>query len=354
MSLRRTPWLLTIVLALGIGAAVLYTTRNSLTRSSSTGPQAVHPSMGAIRDVITGKGTVAYVHQVVVKAQRQGRVDQVLVNEGESVRSAQALVHVADVEADVESATRDAERQKVSTRIAALQQDIADLSRLVAAGAVAPYDLSQKRVELDLARKDMEISIQDRERLEINKARATVRSPFAGIVVSLPVAVGQWVASGEELLTVSGGSSRNIVAYVDATDMARLSIGQEVAFSDQPDNSSLRQGKVASISRVVDASQRQNSVRVLVEPAASIDDLRLSQQLYLEFIVRSAASVLRVPKDYVHHTEKGAVVYVADERGVRARPVNIASGDRNFDQVISGLDVKDHIMRQANGEGQAR
>lgn len=347
MPSHRTLLVVVSLALLGVGTVVVYRSNHISIGTNTSTNAAVHPSVGPIRNVITGKGTVAFVHQVIVKAQRAGRVDQVWVHEGEQIRRGQPLVHTADIESDVELATRNAERQKVQARIAVLKQDEADTSRLVTAGAAAPYELKQKSLELELALKDLEISSHDRERSEINKAKATVRSPFDGMVVTRPVAMGQWVAQGDELLTVAGGSARSIVASVDATDIAHIYVGQKVVFSEQPDSGTPLTGRVASISRVVDSTQRQNAVRVIVESATDIGYLRLSQQLYIEFVIRDVASVLRIPKDFVHTTERGRVVYVDDGYAISPRRVETIAGDRYFDEVVSGLESKDRIVRKA-------
>ncbi len=307
---------------------------------------AQHASRGAIRDVITGKGVVSYEHQADLKSPRSGRLDQFLAVEGAPVRAGQPLFHVADPQGDVDAATRAAERSKVMARIKALQHEVDVLARLRDAGGVSEDEVAQKRLELELAQRDLEIAVQDDTRRVNANELATVRVPFDGVVMSATAAPGQWVGAGETLATVAGGSSRDIVAYLDATDMARLKPGQAVDFSDEPDNTNFRHGRVKSISQVVAGSQRQNSVKVVVQPTSDVGDLRYSQQLYLEFIVRDSADVLRVPKDLVRVVQGRSVVYVDDGKTVSARTIETAPGDRNFEVVTAGIGVNERLVRQ--------
>ena len=346
MKLHRKSLLVFALLA----AVVLAVVARYSTHAFSAVPPApaeLHATVGNIRDTLTGKGTVSYQHQLVLKAPRSGQVDRVWVDEGVTVGANAAIVHVSGPETQIDSDTRAAERGKLMARIQSLQHEADVLGKLVQAGGVAPDELRRKGLELDLARRDLDIANQEAERLRVAEARATLRSPVAGVVISMNVAQGQWVAMGEDVATLAGGSQREIVAFLDATDLQRVTEGQAVEFSEEPDNGRMRRGHVKSISRVAAGSQRQNAVKVIVAPDTDIADLRYSQQLYLEFIVRNEEGVLRVPKDVVHRANGQAVVYVLEGSRSVARSVVTAPGDRYFDKVVSGLSAQDRILRRA-------
>lgn len=313
----------------------------------SPAPSELRATVGPIRDTLTGRGTVSYQHQLVLKAPRSGQIDRIWVEEGASVGANGALLHVSGPETQIDSDTRAAERGKLMARIQSLQHEVDVLAKLVQAGGTAPEELRRKELELDLSRRDLDIAGQEAERLRAAEERATLRSPVSGLVIAMNVAQGQWVGMGEDVATLAGGSRREIVAYLDATDLQRVAVGQLVEFSEEPDSGHMRQGRVKSISRVAAGSQRQNAVKLVVSPDGDISDLRYSQQLYLEFVVRHEERVLRVPKDVVHRANGQVVIYVVEGSRAVARPVATAPGDRYFDKVVSGISEQDRILRQA-------
>lgn len=343
MSSHKT---LAISLAIVIGLGALFAAAVASwqkSRPQETQP-TVQPSMGKVREVMTSKGNVSYKSQVSIKTQIQGRVDKISVREGQAVKAGQVLLQINDPDANNELSARDMDQSKLIAKIDALTRDVADIGRLVAAGASPRSELDQKRLELDFARTDLGLAKLDKAKLEQAQSRNQVRSPFDGILIQLPISQGQWVHVREELAVLAGGSKLQIVAYVDASDLPRLTVGQAVDFSDQPDSEKFRRGRISSIGDVVDSAQRQNSVRVVIDPSDALSGLRFSQQLYLEFVIHEASNVLRIPRGYARQEQDQTVVYVVEQTGIKARAIKLGSGDRHFDQVTSGLQLSDRLV----------
>jgi HlyD family secretion protein len=314
----------------------------------------VLPSIGDVREVISSKGNVSYQHQASIKANRQGLVDKVFVREGQLVRGGQILLQINDPDAVTDSTSRDKEQGKLNSKIDAIKRDLVDLNKLVSAGASPRGELDQKGLELALVLADLDIARLDKEKLERAQSRAAVRSPFEGTLMQLHIAIGQWVNLGDDVAVVAGGSNRQIVAYIDATELPRLKIGQAVDFSDQPDGVDFRRGQIVTIADVVDSAQRTNSVRVAIAPYKDIADLRIAQQLYLEILIHEASNVLRIPRGYVRREQGQSFVYVAEARGIKERTVTLGAQDRYFDQVLSGLQLTDRIVRPPEQGGTKR
>lgn len=311
---------------------------------------------GSLRDVLIAKGSVAYDHQLSVRAQLSGRVAAVAVHEGSEVRRGQALLRVEDPQGPIDADLRALEERRARTRLDALEKDVATAVRLVEAGGLARFELDQKLLERDLARKDLERSAMESAKLAEQRRLAQLNSPLDGLVITRPVVVGQWVNAGDELMQLAGGAARNVVAHVDAMDIERLRVGGPVVFSDQEDGGRRRKGRIAEIARTVAPAQaqRQNAVKVIVQPLEDIGELRVSQQLYVEFVVLEEAQVLRVPKELVYADGAHQLVYVATPQGVRAQPVQTARGDASFDKVVAGLNGGEALVRRPAPAGDAR
>jgi len=277
-----------VVFLLGLGVVLQSTWGIRHLVSSEVKLEFVQPTLGDVRDVITGKGTVGYRHQVSIRAGVAGRLERAPIHEGSNLKRDQWLFRIVDPQATTDQRSQTATQERHSLQIEHLQRDVASLTRLVDAGFAPRQELDARRVELDLALKDQELAKLDRIRLDTIQERALVRSPFDGVLISLIAAEGQWVNVGDELALIAGGSSQQIVAQVEAAEVSRLAVGQPVDFSDQPESGQSRRGRIVTIGEVAQGGQQAGTVRVTVMPESDFGSLLIGQSLYLEFVVHEA------------------------------------------------------------------
>ncbi|WP_426103515.1 efflux RND transporter periplasmic adaptor subunit [Massilia sp. TSP1-1-2] len=348
MKKFKTVFLLSLA-ALAVGGAVMATRGASFGAAKAANARlagTVLPSVGPLRDVIIAKGTVAYEHQLVLRSPVSGRIGAQVPREGSEVRRGQPLLQVQDIQDDSEASLRALDKRRAVAKLDALERELRVVRRLVEVGSSAAFDLEQKTVERDMAAKDIERANLDQARLVDKRAMGRLNSPLDGQVLAVAAVAGQLVNAGEELLTLVGGESRTVIAYLDAMDVERLHVGQAVVFSDQEDGGVRRAGRVKEIARAITPAQRQNAVKIVIAPLAPINDLRVAQQLYVEFIVLEEKSVLRVPRDRVYLDGKQKFVNVVTKDGVRARAVQTTRGDATYDRVVAGISSSDLLARR--------
>lgn len=313
--------------------------------------QVASPTVGQVRDIIIAKGTVAYNWQVMLRSHISGQVTVLAVKEGDEVARGQQLIRISSPQEEIDLDLRKIELQRVQVNLSTLNKDIVAMQRLVAIGGIAQFELDQKILERDAAEKEVE-----RARLELTRLRQTVAlsnlvSPVKGLVLSVSVENGQRVNTGDELILLSGGIGPYVVTYVDATDVERINIGQAAVFSDQEDSGRRRKGIVKEISRAVAGAQRPNAVKVVIEPLEPIQDLRISQQLYVELVIFEEDSIVRIPRELIYRESGRQVVYVLTEQGIVAKPVQTQPGDASFAKLISGVELTDRLVRKPQHAG---
>lgn len=331
-------------LAVALGVLATRSSAAEARAAARSATQGTRATVGPIRDVIFAKGTLAYDHQLSLRVQTGGRVAPFTLREGSAVRRGQELLRVIDPQDDIERSLRQLEQARAEAKLAAMRKEVAALTRLVEIGSSAAWDLEQKKLELNMAAKDVERAAIELRRLEAKLALGSLKSPIDGMVIAVPLVPGQLVHVNEEALTVAGGNSRFIVAYLDAMDVERIAIGQDVVFSDQEDSTRRRLGKVKDIARAIASSQRQNTVKVTVAALEPIADLRLSQQLYVEFVLFESKGALRVPRELVYARDGQKLVNVRRGDEVRAAPILTKPGDATFDMVVAGISASDELL----------
>jgi len=301
-------------------------------------------TVGPIRDVVIAKATVSYQHQIILRSRVTGYIASLEIVEGSNVALGQQLLQVVDPQLKINSDILQLELENVQTKLRELDQDTSVFKRLVEVGGLAQFELDEKLREREsTAQRQLKVHLEI-SRLEQLDNISNLQSPLNGIALSVAVKQGQWVTKGQELATVVGGSRPLLVAYIDVLDVDQLRIGQEVVFSDHEDSDQKRRGLVTEIGRYISNTLRPNAVKVTVEPIGAIEDLRLSQQIYMEFIVLEEASVLRIPRNFIYMEEGKKIVYVLTDTGVVKKNIQTKDGDIIYDQIISGITDTDKLV----------
>ena len=309
-------------------------------------PADVHASIGPLRDVLIAKGLVSDDHQISIRAQTASKVSAILVSEGQDVKSGQALIKLSDPAAEIELRSKHIELQSLRSKQASLSKEYAELEHLFGVGGIAANELRQKKLELDLADNELQRAHLDNERLQQRRAQLILYSPIDGVVSGINVALAQSLTAAEELLTVSGGAEKTIVAYIDALDVKRIAIGTPVSLSEQEDGGTVRRGSVRSIARFAGSAQHPNTVKIVIEAGEALRQLRSAQQLYVEFILYEERAALRIPRDMVYQKDGRDMVYVRTPEGVESKLIRLVQGDANYDKVLSGVTAEDILVKQ--------
>ncbi len=231
------------VLLLGIGAAVFW----------PKGPAVEFETAKLVRGNLTvtvsATGKLAPGNQVDVGTEVSGKVEQILVDSNDQVKKGQlmAVINTDTVEAQLEQfrATLAQARAALATARATVQQTEAKLARarnLSAAGATSTQDL--QTAEADFARANASVAeaqgrIQAAQAQVSNSqtqiAKATIRAPIDGVVLSRAVSVGQTVQasfSAPVLFTLASDLSvMQLSVDIDEADIGTVKEGQKAKFT---------------------------------------------------------------------------------------------------------------------------
>jgi len=304
----------------------------------------VRPTRGPVRDVIIAKGTITYPVQITLRAQRSGRVSSLTATEGGAVKLGQILTELVDPQDKLDLQALNVDLQRLHAKHAALNREIADLQKLFAVGGVSRYEVEQKELEFNLLGKDAERNQLETAKLFERHHQARHSSPLNGLALTVPVTQGQWLNAGDELMTLAGGTGPNIVVQLDAMDLDRVRVGQQVVFSAREDVGVRHVGRVQEISRAVSGGQRQNTVKVTIAPLEPLGELRVAQQLYVEIVILDESSVLRLPKEYLQQQGQDVLAHVLTERGAEMRRVRVHPGGASYDIVLEGISHDDRVL----------
>src|SRR5882757_6073870 len=350
LTSRRGMWLLTTIAVVIIALLALRLTQALSVRKAVN--KAVIPTVtvtevgvSAVPTTIEIIGTIAARYDMPIGVEGDaGRVAAIYVEAGDHVSKGQVLARlnvsvltpqVANLEAALEQARAEAELAD------------AEYHRAVAVGASGALSLeeTQRRKSSSLtAAARVKLAAAQLAEAEAKLARAEVRAPADGTILTRNVEVGQTATSGgEALFRLSEGGEVELRGQVAEQDLPLLKLGQNVAVRltgvTHP-----YPGRVRLLGAVIDPQTRLGTVRVALKPDPN---LRPGAFARAEVTVSNARRTV-LPQTAVLTDEKGTyVLVVTAEKKVERRAVHVSGIVGNGVSIADGVKDKDEVVATA-------
>lgn len=177
-----------------------------------------------LRDVEVDLFFVADVQaarNVEIRARVNGYLENIYVDEGNSVRQGQDLFKIDDEEyiARLNSARADIESAIASMKSA--EVELARVRMLVEKNVIAKTELDLAQSKIDIAKANIDQAKANERSAMIRLEHTKVKSPFDGVINRIPSRLGSLISDGALLTTISDISSMNAYFKVSETDYLR-------------------------------------------------------------------------------------------------------------------------------------
>jgi RND family efflux transporter MFP subunit len=282
-----------------------------------------------------------------------GRIQQVLVHEGDSVRAGQTLVVLDDAapRSKVEQAQAGV---KAAQNVQAAAQTNAALAastlnrykQLESEKSVSPQEMDEvsRRAEGAAASVDAMRAQTDAARAQENGARTMMSytrlvAPFAGVVTARLADPGTMAAPGVPLLQVDRAGVLQLDANVDESAIGAIHKGMrvQVAVDGGASTTGVRTnlaGAVAEIVPVADPSSHSFLVKIDLPSSSQI---RAGMYGTAEF-ANGARQAILIPSSAVVARGSLNCVYVLDDQGIaQLRYITLGAAQGNLVEVLSGV-----------------
>jgi HlyD family secretion protein len=352
--------------------------------------QVVTARAGTLNVSRTASGTVKSSRDSDVAAQTSGAVARVLVQVGDRVTAGQAVVVLND--STLREALRSSQLQLQNAQInlaqasrntgqnvSQLQSSVnsaqanlskaqqteaanrnlyglggisrADLVASQAALAQAQSELAQAQnslaqngqggaVSLPLLNNQVAQAQASVSQAQNNLARSTIRAPFAGVIASLPAAVGEYVQTGTTTFRLVDTTALSVDFNVAPSDAAGLPTGtpMNISYGVQKLTGTVKEGdRVAGTDRLVPISVRLDGAPVLPVGAA------VQVRYRLTLGGGAAGDGLKVPVAAIQQNGGNNVVFVNNGGVAQQKTVGIVA-EAGEQAVVSGLNEGDQII----------
>ena len=329
----------------------------------SVGPGTVQTMQASIVEsrqqqlpvTVRSTGTVHSRETAVVSAQVMGRIQQVLVREGDTVRAGQTLAVLDDAAQRSQVEQAQAGVKAAESAQAAAQSNAAlatsTLNRykqLESQKSVSPQEMDELSQRAEAAASGLEAvrAQTDAARAQESGARtmlgyAHLVAPFAGVVTSRTADPGTMAAPGVPLLQIDQAAALQLQATVDESVIGAIRKGMKVEVAIDGGASMNSAGTVAEIVPAADPSS--HSFLVKIDLPAS-DQARAGMYGTAEFANGSRQAIL-IPRSA--QVSRGSLncVYVLDGQGIaQLRYITLGAAQGNLVEVLSGVSAGEKLV----------
>ncbi|MDQ3069867.1 MAG: efflux RND transporter periplasmic adaptor subunit [Acidobacteriota bacterium] len=232
----RGKWVLLAVLVLALtGGAAWWTMGRETTLEVVTAP-VVERRAGESAAVLNATGYVTARRKATVSSKVTGKISEVMLEEGMSVRRGQVLARLDDASAraafNLAAAQAESARRSVAetdVRLAEARQTLGRRAALLKEGVITQADVDAAKAEVDslaartaVAREQVEVATRQVAVYSTALEDLVIRAPFDGVAISKDAQPGEMVSP------VSGGGGFTRTGITTLVDMTSLEIEVDV------------------------------------------------------------------------------------------------------------------------------
>ncbi|MBE9179960.1 efflux RND transporter periplasmic adaptor subunit [Oculatella sp. LEGE 06141] len=418
---RTWLWLLLSLLLLGGGGFMLWRVFNPAggdpAQMAQQGPQALPVRLqrvetGTVEDSSDFVGTLQAQQGIELRPRVEGRVTQIYVVEGQTVQqgdpivelspersraelnaslanvnaalasrtNAQAEVRAAEAErtsaaADVDLQNTEYERTRYLVAEGVQSQQQLDQVERNRSNAIAALQAAQERISAAQASVQQATATYNQAQADAEAVRSglddtLVNAPISGVVGDIPVRLGDYVAIGDTLTSITQNSLLELELEVPAERQNDLRVGLPVEITTLQNTSaiaspaagaasgasansgggSVATGRISFISPTVNVDQQLVIAKAVFDNPSNL--LQDEQRVEARLIWRSRSGVL-IPVTSITRLGGETFVYVAEtqqtEQGdsmlvARQRRVRLGGIQGNNYQVIEGVEAGEQLV----------
>ena len=301
--------------------------------------------ISAVPSTISIIGTIAARYDMPIGVEGDGgRVTAVYVEAGDHVKQGQVLAHLNNSVLEPEVTNLEAALDQ-----ARAEADLADAeyqrARAVgSSGALSAEETQRRKSSAVTAAAHVKVATALLEEAKARLARADVRAPANGIILTRNVEVGQTaMPGGEALFRLSKDGETELRGQVAEQDLPLLKVGQlvDVRLTGM---SKVYQGRIRLLGAVIDPATRLGTAKVALTPDPN---LRPGAFARAEVTVSNAERAV-LPQTAVLSDEKGNYVLVVNGQGkVERRSIHVSGMVPSGVTISDGVNPKDQVVTSA-------
>ncbi len=288
---------------------------------------------GAITSYISATANLVAEDQVKVLSEAEGRIERLLVEEGDMVSRGQVLAVLVQDEAKI--ALSKVELKATNAKAALDRAKDTHEQGLISAEA---YD--KLTMEYEVARQEV-------AEAEWLLAKTVIRAPFSACVTERFITQGQHLRPGDELFTVADYDPLVARIYLPESDVIELEEGRQVRIALAANANLNFTGRIRQIAPVVDTAT--GTVKVTVEAVKPPAGVRPGAFVSIGIVREQHPAALLLPRESVIRELRAAHVFISEDGTAIKKAVELGLEEGDLVEVISGVAAGDNVVVAGQG-----
>ena len=369
MKLKLKPLILILALGVGVGS---YFYINKTEEANQVHYITEPVKRTTIDKNVLATGSVRASQRTEVGAQVSGKIISLNVKLGQAVKKGDLIAEIdasnqsnslSTAEASLASYQAKLKSAQVALEVA--QSNYARLSKLYKSDSASLSDLETAKNTLASAKAtvdEVKSQIQTAQ-ISVNDAKTNLNytqiiSPMDGIIVSVPVSVGQTVNSNQTsptIVQVADLSKMLIKLEISEGDIAQVQEGQEIRFTTLAEPNRTYQSKIDTVDPALTTltdnnytEESGNTEAVYYYANALVDNadnrLRIGMTVQGQVNIAKRENVLVVPTSTLKKKGDKTTIQVLNNNQVEEKDIQTGLSDSQYTEVISGINEGEQVV----------
>jgi membrane fusion protein (multidrug efflux system) len=286
------------------------------------------PEPGDMSESLSVVGSLMASESALISAEVTARVEQVVVDDGQSVNKGDTLFKL-------DSSALSAELKRAKADVKLRSEEKKRMQSLFEKRVSSQYDVDKADAQLDTANANLEFA---QARLD----KSVITAPFTGRVGIRKVNRGDFIKEGDALIELVKLNPLYVDFNMPETTLSVIAEGSEVLVDVPALEKRGVKAKVVAIEPAANAMTRSIKVR------ASIDnhELQLRPGLFsrVHLPLKSAAEVLWLPEAAIFLNGDDKLVLINNNGKAMRKKVNTVSYQQGRVAIDGGLDATDQVV----------
>lgn len=301
--------------------------------------------VSAVPSTVSIIGTIAARYDMPIGVEGDGgRVTAVYVEAGDHVKQGQVLAHLNNSVLEPQVTNLEAALDQARAEAELAEAEYQRARAVGSSGALSAEETQRRKSSAVTAASHVKVAAAQLEEAKARLARADVRAPANGIILTRNVEVGQTaMPSGEALFRLSKDGETELRGQVAEQDLPLLQVGQLVDVR-LTGTSKVYQGRIRLLGAVIDPATRLGTAKVSLMPDPN---LRPGAFARADVTVSNAQRAV-LPQTAVLNDDKGSYVLVVNAQGkVERKSVRVTGMVPSGVTIAEGISPTDQVVTTA-------
>ena len=296
-----------------------------LTKTMTLEGFVAHPSLLDV--TVTVSGTLKSFEETVLMPEVSGRVVEINVQEGKTVKKGSLLFKIFDEDLQ-------AQLRKSQAQLNIAEQTKKRQSDLIKVNGISQLDYDQTVLQVSSINADIDVI-----KAQIRKTQ--ILAPYDGVVGLRNISLGAQVSPSTALATIRALQQLKLDFSVPERYSKEVSQGKQLNFIIQGDEAKY-QATVVATEEGIDANTRNLNVRAIV--TSKNNSLVPGKFANVELALSEDKNALMVPTQCIIPQEKDKSVFLVKDG--KAKSVTVKTGVRKeaIIQIVSGIEEGDTLL----------